>query len=419
MADLAIMNVEVAGSAHDLLITDGSIAAITAPSGGAPTADHIDGAGLAVLPGLINAHTHSAMTLLRGYGDDLPLMEWLEQRIWPAEQHLTPEDVYWGTRLAAIEMLRSGTTACFDMYWYGVETARALQDAGMRGVVAGALWDFHDASRTSAAIASAAADLEAIAAIGPLVQPSLGPHAVYTCSEHLLRETARLAAETGVIVQTHCSETADEVAQSLATFGRRPVRVLADAGLLTERTLLAHGCYLDDEDRRIIADTGATVVTNPVSNCKLAGGQIFDYPAARASGVHVGLGTDGAASNNSLDLLGDLKTFALLQRHAAIDPAVIPVPEVLSLAFGAHSPALRPDPGITLGQPADLVLVNRRAPELAIGDLDANLVYAASGSVVHTVVIAGETVVADRVVRDEAEILAECQARAARLRASA
>ena len=417
MAELTITNVSLLGSATSVTVVDGVITALGA--GIEPASVSIDGAGRALVPGLINAHTHSAMTLLRGYGDDLPLMEWLEQRIWPAEQHLTPDDVYWGTRLAAIEMLKSGTTMCCDMYWYGAATARALADAGMRGIVADALWDFHDPSKTAAAIAHAEQTLAEIAAAGPLITPALGPHAVYTCSEDLLARTAKLATESGALVQIHCSETADEIEQSLTLFGRRPVEVLADTGLLTERTLLAHGCYLTDHDRVLIAESGATVVTNPVSNCKLAGGQVFDYPGARRSGIALGLGTDGAASNNSLDLLGDLKTFALLQRHAAVDPAAVPVHEVLDLATGGQSPLLNPKPGFRIGDPADLVLVDVDAPELALGDLDANLVYAASGSVVRTVLIDGSVVVADGVVADEAAIIAECRARAARIRASA
>jgi 5-methylthioadenosine/S-adenosylhomocysteine deaminase len=201
-------------------------------------------------------------------------------------------------------------------------------------------------------------------------------------------------------------------------FGRRPVQVLADSGLLTERTMLAHGCFLDDHDRRLIAESGATVVTNPVSNCKLAGGRVFDYPAARAAGINLGLGTDGAASNNSLDLLADLKTFALLQRHTAVDPAVIPAGEIVALATGALSPALAPKPGFSIGDPADFILLDLDAPELAIGDLDANLVYGATAGTVRTVVIDGVVLVDEGAVADEAEIIAECRARADRVRNS-
>jgi 5-methylthioadenosine/S-adenosylhomocysteine deaminase len=244
------------------------------------------------------------MTLFRGSGGDLPLMPWLEERIWPVEARLEPEDVYWGARLACLEMVRSGTTRFWDMYWHPEATARAVADAGMRATIGA---PFFDKGRDAAAMrAEAVEHLDALSAFGGLVDAALAPHSIYMAGEESLRFIARLSAEREVPVQIHLSETKPEVDDCLGEHGRRPAAYLDELGLLTERTVLAHGVWLDDEELDLIAARGATVVSNPAANMKLAVGKAFDYPSARAAGVQVGLGTDGAGSNDSLDLLADL-----------------------------------------------------------------------------------------------------------------
>jgi 5-methylthioadenosine/S-adenosylhomocysteine deaminase len=383
-------------------VEGGTIAALGPDVVAAPGDEVIDGTGLALVAGLVNGHTHAAMTLLRGFGDDLPLQQWLESVIWPAEARVTADDVYWGTRLACIEMVRSGTTRFWDMYFHSVEVGRAVADAGLRATVSQVVLEAPGAP-VEVGIAAAPDALDAIAATGPRITPSLGPHSIYAVGDDALRTIAELSATRGLPVQIHLSETEAEVRDCLDAHGCRPAEHLDALGLLTERTVLAHGVWLDRAELDLVAARGATVVTNPASNMKLAVGRAFPYPDAAAAGVRVGLGTDGAASNNSLDLLADLKLLALLQKHAAQDAAVLPAPDAWAVATGANGPLLGGTP-IAVGAPADFALVDLRATELAPGPLVPNLVYAASGAVVHTVVVDGRVLMHDRAIEGEDEV---------------
>ncbi len=377
----------------------------------------VDGTGTAVFPGLVNAHTHAAMTLLRGYGDDLSLMEWLREKVWPIEAKLTADDVYWGTRLACLEMVRAGTTTFWDMYWHPEAVARAAIDAGMRVVASGPIieQDADPSMRAARAAVEESIDhLRSLRDDGHAVTPAIGPHAVYTVEVETLEWAADLARRRDLPIQIHVSETEHEVRECVDAHGVRPVELLDRIGVLGERCVLAHGVWLDDHELDLVAASGATIVTNPVSNLKLAVGGIFSYPRARARGIPVGLGTDGAASNNSLDLLQDVKVLALLQKHAANDPTVLPAHEAWAVATGALAPALQ-GTRIEVGQPADLVLVRLDCPELEPGDLVTNLVYAATGAAVDTTVVAGRVVMRGRAVGGEDEVRAEAAACARRL----
>ncbi|HXR61534.1 MAG TPA: amidohydrolase family protein, partial [Solirubrobacterales bacterium] len=238
--------------------------------------------------------------------------------------------------------------------------------------------------------------------------------AIYTVSERSLRWIGELSAERDLPVQIHLSETEKEVRDCVAEHGERPARYLDRLGLLSERTVLAHGVWLDPEELALIAERGATVVTNPAANMKLAVGGVFPHPAAKAAGVAVGLGTDGAGSNDSLDLLADLKLFALAQKHAAADPTAIDAAEAWAVATGARAPRLgatRLEPGA----PADFLLLRPKAPELAIGDFTSDLVYAASGAVVETTVVAGRVLMRGGEVPGLDEVVATAAERARRL----
>ncbi len=411
---LTITDVALGGAETSIRVTEGTITEIGGDIEIPDSDEVIDGSGLAALPGLVNGHTHAAMTLFRGYGDDLPLMEWLQTRIWPAEAKLTEDDVYWGTRLACLEMIRSGTTKFFDMYWHGAATARATEDAGVRAVVSAVLIDGGDAAGSAELRDNANASLDELHGFGPLITPCLGPHAIYTVSDESLEWLAMTAAEREVPIHIHLSETEGEVADCADAHGVTPAIHLDHLGLLGSHTLLAHGNWLTAEELDLVAERGATVVTNPVSNMKLANGCIFPYPAAREAGVAMGLGTDGASSNNNLDLLEEAKVFSLAQRHANDDPAIVPAHETLDLAAGRLSP-LMGGHAVEVGAPADLVLVDMGAPELWPGDLEGNLVYAAGGAVVDTTIIGGEILMRGRVVADEDEIRSEAIPRAERL----
>ena len=231
---------------------------------------------------MVNGHTHAAMTLFRGFGDDMPLMEWLETRIWPAEAKLEPEDVYWGTRLACVEMIRSGTTKFVDMYWHGARGGRARSvDSGLRAVVSSVIIDQLDPAKGEALRPEVLEVLDRLGEAGPLVQPSLGPHAIYTVSPETLRWAAELAAEREIPLHIHLSETEQEVADCVDAHGKRPAAYLDDLGFLGPRTVLAHGVWLDDSELELIAERGATVVANPAANMKLAVGGVLPYPAGR------------------------------------------------------------------------------------------------------------------------------------------
>ena len=377
--------------------------------------DVLDAAGMALLPGLVNGHTHAAMTLMRGYGDDLPLMTWLQDRIWPTEAKLTADDVYWGTRLACVEMIRSGTVRFWDMYWQPEAVARAVQDAGISASVALPLVDGLDSGKSDALRADAERSLDALADAGTRITPTLGPHSIYLVSEKSLHWIADLSSERDLRVHIHLSETEGEVKDCVAAHGVRPASYLDRIGVLTPRTILAHGVWLDDDELELVGERGATIVTNPVSNLKLAVGGVFPYSKARGHGIPVGLGTDGASSNNSLDLFQDMKHLALVQKYVERNPAAMPATETWAVATGQRAPALGQSGRLAVGEPADFLLVRSDAPELTPGDLVANLVYAAAGAVVDTTVVAGRVLMRGGAIGDEAEVRAGAIASARRL----
>lgn len=379
----------------------------------------IDARGKTVVPGLWNAHTHAAMTLFRGYGDDLPLMEWLRKKIWPVEARLDADDVYWGARLACAEMVRTGTVGFWDMYWHPGATARAVADAGLRAVIGAPLLDGGDPG-SDEGLAKLKAEVEhgldELDGSGEAISAALAPHAIYTVSEPSLRWIGERAAEDELPIQIHLSETEQEVKDCVDAHGVRPAAYLDRCGLLGPRTMLAHGVWLDDHELDLIGERGATVVTNPVANLKLAVGGVFPYPAARARGVGVGLGTDGAGSNNSLDMFEQMKFLALIQKHAAADPTVAPAGEVWEIATGAGAAPVGASGRIAVDEPADLVLLTDDTPELNPGDLVAGLVYAASGpGVVDTTIVGGRVVMRGGEVEDLDEIRERVAERATRL----
>lgn len=402
------------GRLGGLRAVDGMITAIGPSVVAEPGDEHLDAAGLTMVPPLVNGHTHASMTLLRGYGDDLALMEWLQTRIWPAEARLTADHVYWGARLAAVEMLRSGTLRCWDMYFHADAVARAMRDAGLRASVSQVLLEVPGAP-DEARPEAAEEGLARLAEHGPLITPCLGPHAIYTVGDRALGLVAELSARHDSPVHIHLAETRGEVDDCIRDHGLRPAAHLDALGLLTPRTVLAHGVHLDDAELALVAARGATLVTCPVSNMKLAVGGAFRYEAARAAGCAVGLGTDGAASNNSLDLLSDVKVLTLLAKHTTGDPAALPAPEAWAVATGARAPRLGATP-LEPGRPADLLLLDLDVPEVSSAPLDAALVYSATGAVVDTAIVDGRILMRGRVIDGEDEVRARAAEAAAFVR---
>jgi 5-methylthioadenosine/S-adenosylhomocysteine deaminase len=424
---LLLTNAVLDGERVTLTADDGVITAIgpdvdvESPAAGGAT-EILDADGGILCSPLVNGHTHAAMTLFRGHGDDLPLMRWLQEAIWPVEAKLEGEDVYWGTRLACLEMIRSGTIGFWDMYWRPASTARAVEDAGLRAVIGPPLFDPPD-QPLEQRNRELEAQLDELAGFGEQIHSAVAPHSIYTVGTASLEYAVGLAAERELPVHIHLSETEGEVNDCLVAHGKRPAFYLDDLGMLGPNTTLAHGVWLDREELELIADRGATVTTNPVANLKLAVGGAFPYPDAVRAGVPIALGTDGAGSNNSLDLLADLKSFALIQRHTAADAEAIPIEEALAIATGRRSdligrlgrPALPAADPLTVGAPADFIVLDPNTPELALGDLTSSLVYSANGSSVRDTVVGGRVLMRDRVVDDHGEILTRAAERATRL----
>jgi 5-methylthioadenosine/S-adenosylhomocysteine deaminase len=412
---LAVLNAAHEGKLVGLRAEEGRISELGPAVEPREGDEVIDAAGMPLVPGLVNGHTHAAMTLFRGYGDDLPLMEWLQRKIWPAEARLDADDVYWGTRLACAEMIRTGTVRFWDMYWHPGATARAVEEAGLRATIGAPLLDGDDPSRTGELKDAARVGLEELAGNPDRIAAAFAPHAIYTVSQPSLEWIAAEAADRGLPIQIHLSETEKEVADCVAAHGARPAAYLDRLGVLGPRTTLAHAVWLDDEELDLVAERGATLVTNPVANLKLAVGGVFPFRAARERAIPVGLGTDGAGSNNSLDLLQDVKVFALLQKHQAGDPAVVTAGEAWGIATGARAPLLGASGRLEAGEPADFLLLRPDVPELSLGDLVADLVYAASGAVVDTTVVDGRVLMRGGVVEGLVELRERAIERARRI----
>ncbi|MDR1357568.1 MAG: amidohydrolase [Tannerellaceae bacterium] len=408
---ILIKGAELAGVPTDILTEGGYIKQVSASIPVAAGIE-IDGRGKAVIPGLINAHTHAAMTLLRGIGDDMPLMRWLEEKIWPNEALLTHEDVYWGARLACLEMIKSGTTAFLDGYYKLHATAEAVEEMGVRGVLSCACFDRFDpveAERGKREVQKLFAGTDSL---HPRIKFALGPHAIYTVSGPLLQWINAFAQERGLAIQIHLAETEGEVAGSIKRFGCTPVRHLHRLGALSPRLSIAHGLYVDDEEIRILADNGVKVVHNPASNMKLASGGNFRFVQMRKAGITVGLGTDGCASSNNLDMIEAMKLASLLGKVSRKDPEALTAGEMLTAATESGAEILGLKAGrIEAGYLADICLVDLNIPAFTPNhNFVSNLVYAANGSCIDTVICDGRILMQNKTVPGEEEILERVKA---------
>ncbi len=353
-----------------------------------------------ILPGLINAHTHAAMSLFRGLADDLPLEDWLNSHIFPAERRLDYDFVYWGTRLAVAEMLLSGTTTFCDMYLFTDAVAQAAVDTGIRAVVGEVLYDFPSPNYGNPDNGlKFTEELCRTYQDQARVRVAVQPHSVYTCSPDLLQKSKALADRHHTRWIIHLSETAREVADCLEHYGATPVGHLHRLGLLKENTIADHAVALIEADMDLLAASGAGVVHCPESNMKLASG-IAPITDLLARGVPVGLGPDGCASNNNLDLLQEMDTAAKLAKVRHLDPTALPARQALALATreGARVLGWQQEIGsLTPGLKADLVVIDLDQPHLTpIYDPYSHLVYAATGADVHTVMVEGRLLVEDR-----------------------
>jgi 5-methylthioadenosine/S-adenosylhomocysteine deaminase len=381
-----------------ILIEDGRIAAIGQPSG--KHDEVIQAADKIVMPGLVNAHTHAAMTLLRGFADDMPVMEWLETKIWPLEARLSKEDVYWGAKLACAEMLKGGITAFNDMYFYSSAVARAAQECGIRGLFSEVLFDFHDSSKTDEELAKAERSLAEIRKVGGMA--AIGPHALYTCSKALLRGAFKLAEKHDTRVHLHLAESKGEMLNHYIQW--------------LKRTIAAHCVWLSPAEMRSLAGSGAHLVHCPVSNAKLASGVGPFHGLLGTQAVCIG--TDGAASNNSLDMFESMKFTALIHKLWRRNPKAASAHNVLIAATTAGAEALGLRYGIEKGAQADLILIDTKKPHLCpVHNPVSHVIYCTKSSDVDTVIVDGKIVIAGKKFygMNEAAILEECEKRARRL----
>ncbi len=387
--------------------------------------DTIDVSGSIIMPGLINAHTHAAMTCFRGIADDRELMDWLNNYIFPAEsRNVNPELAYWGSVLACAEMIKSGTTTFSDMYIFEEETAQAAKQAGMRCLLGEVLFDFPSPNfKTPAEGLAYTEKLIQRWADDPLVNIMVEPHSLYTCSPDLLKSAKNLADRYQVPLSTHFLENKAEAKQLKKKFGKRATTFLKEMGMLDDRFFAFHCVVMDDEDIRLFADHGCKVVHNPESNMKLASG-VAPISAMLQQGIIVGLGTDGCASNNNLDMFQEMDTAAKLEKSARLDPTVMSARTVLRMATCNGAKVLGLDRlvgTLAVGKKADLCIIDMNKPHLTpLYDEYSHLVYTVGGADVDKVLINGKVVMKDRrlLTIDEEEAMRRVRGIALRVKKS-
>ena len=362
----------------------------------------IDACGGIIMPGLVNTHTHLPMALFRGLADDIPLSKWLNEYIFPAEaSHIHPESVRLGALLSGAEMLLSGTTTCCDGYFYEDHVAAAMNEIGMRAILGQGVIDFPapGVPKPEDNINNAKKFIQKWKNISPLITPSIFCHSLYTCSEATLKKAKDAADAKGVLFQIHAAETKDEYVQIQTKYQTTPVKLLDKIGVIDQNTLLVHAVWLDDDDIEIIAKRKANVSHNPESNMKLASG-IAPVPALLKAGVTVGLGTDGCASNNNLDLFSEMDTAAKLHKVNAMNPTLMDAVTVLKMATieGARALGLQDITGsLEPGKQADVIILDTHKPHLVpVYNPVSHIVYAAQGSDVQDVIVNGKVLLRNR-----------------------
>ncbi|MDA3927888.1 MAG: amidohydrolase [Prolixibacteraceae bacterium] len=367
----------------------------------------IDGKNKAAIPGMVNGHTHAAMTLMRGYADDMHLMPWLEQKIWPLESKLTEEDVYWGTKLACLEMIKTGTSLFFDMYHHFPASLKAIEEMGLRAVLTSACFDFDQPQMAEDYKQTVIKQMKLMQGHSNRIQYALGPHAIYTVSTDLIKWVNDFSKDNGLRIQTHLSETQSEVDNSIQKYGKRPAEYLDSIGFLTSNVSLAHCIHLSDDDIKRLADNGCQVIHNPASNMKLASGNKFRFSDLKNAGVPICIGTDGTASGNNLDMFEAMKLASLNGKVAWEDPTIWNANETFEAATEIAETLTGFKTGkIKEGYLADISLVNLNVPEMVPNfNLISNLVYSANGNVVDTLICDGKLLMENRKVEEEETIL--------------
>ncbi len=403
----------------NIFIKNDKISQITSSNNSDVKGDNvIDGRGKFVTPGLVNSHTHASMTLLRSYADDLDLMDWLNNHIWPIEEKMKRKDIYIGAALAAVEMIKSGTTAFMDMYGPNMEeVAKVTEESGLRGALCrGIIGIFNGEEKLQTNIElfknfNGAADGR--------IKVMFGPHAIYTCPPDFLRKIADVAGSLGAEIHMHMNETLDEINGCMKDYGKRPFEVVEETGLLDLGFLAAHCVHLSDHEIEIMQSKKVRVAHNPSSNMKLASG-IAPVVKMLDAGLTVGIGTDGASSNNNLDMLEEIRFATFLAKVATLDPLALPAAQILQMGTeeGAKAIGFKNVGRIEEGYKADIVLWNMSGAEWQPAYNPVSLlVYSANSSSADTVIVDGKILMQNRELKtlDEEKIIHEFNACANRL----
>lgn len=406
MAKLILQSVLFQGKKQDILISGKKFSKVGRPltECDRDKAEVVNCDGLAIVPPFYNGHTHAAMTLLRGYADDMPLQKWLAEFIWPFEAKLTAKDIEIGTRLAVLEMIKSGTVFFADMYWQRVHTMKVVEEMGVRAAIGVTIAENLD---TSGHIEENFEFIRKHMHESERVQIAVMPHSIYLVGEKIFKRCAKIAHEEGLVLHTHLSETLKEVRDCKRLHGCTPVELLERYGVLDDNLVAAHCVHLTQNDMALMADAGSTAILNPCSNLKLGSG-IPKIAQMMDSGMLLGIGTDGASSNNNLDMHEDMKLVSLLAKANGRAEA-LPACEVLNMAT-AHGALAYNIPGGVIGEGflADALLLDLKNERLnPLHNLESNWVYAADSSAIHSVICNGKFVMRNRHVDGEEDIVKE------------
>lgn len=412
MKSILLNNVTLGGVCSDILISDDKIAAIGECGSFEFPQDTevVECSGKTAVPGFINMHTHAGMAMMRGVGEDISFHTWLD-RIWEVEKNLSDEYVYHATKVACLEMVKTGTTTFNDQYWFMPMAYKAAIELGIRPSLSYVVLDRNDPEESERQKVQCQQMYEWAAKWGNEALFMISIHAIYSVREEMIVWAADFARSHGLKIHVHVSETRKEVEDCLAQHGMSPVEYLDKLGILGPDVIAAHTLWLSDKDVEILGRRGVTCVHNVNSNLKLASGYKFMYNELRDAGANICLGTDGCASSNNLDMLETMKTAAMIQKAWRDDPSAMPLDELMAMTTSNAAKALGIDAGrIEVGALADILLVDTDSYHfLSSGSFEANLVYSAHSDSIDSVICGGRFVMKNRIVPGEKEILAEAK----------
>ena len=414
MSSILLKNIEIAGNLSDILIVNERIASVVPAGEGSeavPADEVVDCTGKAAAPGFVNMHTHAGMAMMRGIGEDIAFHEWLD-RIWKVESNIDEEYVYHATKVACLEMIKTGTTTFNDHYWHMPMAHKAAMELGLRPVLAYVICDRNDPEESERQKIQCREMYDEYLKWNDHSVFAIAVHAIYSVREEMIVWSVNFARKHGLKIHIHVSETQKEITDCMAQHGgMSPVEYLDSLGVLGPDVIAAHTLWLSDNDIRILGERGVTCVHNVNSNLKLASGYRFLYNELRDAGANICLGTDGCASSNNLDMLETMKTSAMIQKAWREDPSAMPLNELIDMATANGGKALGLDVGrIKAGALADILIVDTQNYNfLSPGSFEANLVYSAHSDCIDSVICNGRFIMRGRVVPGESEILAEAR----------